>query len=73
MRLILGFIAALVLLYVLKRFPISRWILAALLCIPLVFIIAPHELRHWYDRQLPASRNQDPTTEPLQPKQSQPL
>ncbi len=48
MRLVLGIVAIAVLLYVLKRFPISRWILAALLCIPLVFIFAPHELRHWY-------------------------
>jgi predicted LPLAT superfamily acyltransferase len=48
MRLVLEIVAVAVLLYVLKRFPKSRWILAAALCIPLVFIFAPHELRHWY-------------------------
>jgi predicted LPLAT superfamily acyltransferase len=48
MRLVLGIIAVALLLFVLKRFPTSRWILAALLCIPLVFIFGPHELRLWY-------------------------
>jgi hypothetical protein len=48
MRLVFGIIAVISLLYVLKRFPTSRWILAAVLCIPLFFILGPHELRHWY-------------------------
>ena len=52
MRLVLGIIAVALLLYVLKRFPTSRWILAAVLCIPLVFIFGPHEFRHWYQGSL---------------------
>ena len=52
MRLVLGIIAIAVLLYVLKRFPTSRWILAAVMCVPLVLILGPHELRHWYQESL---------------------
>ena len=52
MRLVLGTIAVAALLYVLKRFPTSRWILAAVLCIPLVLILGPQELRLWYEGSL---------------------